>query len=148
MAKPNDAVPEDLPQWHDPRLENLDDLLDDLLEEGDVESLAALLDPNVTAEDEAVALSIAARAMGVSEAEVRMAQRVQREDPKLFEKILNGQITLNAALLKLDAATDDETKRRARELERQLDRLLSDPDVDPALLKCLAQILDDYGISD
>ena len=63
---------------------------------------------------------IAAAIMGVSPRYIQMALRVQREDPELFEKIWNGQITVNAAIRILDGVTETESAREIKSLRRLL----------------------------
>ena len=90
---------------------------------------------------------IAAAIMGVSPTYVQRALRVQREDPELFEKIWNGQITVNAAIRILDGVTDTESAREIRTLRRLMNNAFRDPDVDPELLAELKRVLDRFGIT-
>jgi hypothetical protein len=55
--------------------------------------------------------------MGVSEATVRRADRVKREDPEQFEKIKNGETTVCAAHDELRRAKGVRTPEAARFLD-------------------------------
>ena len=72
--------------------------------------------------------------------------RVKREDPELFLKIWNGQITVKAAIRVLDGVTETESAREIRTLRRLLNNAFRDPEVEPELLAELKQVLDRFGI--
>ena len=88
------------------------------------------------------ARAIAAQIMGVSDRYVGDAMRVQRESPELFEKIWNGQITVNAAIRLLDGVTETESARQTRTLRRELNILFRDPD--PRFLERLEQVVAEF----
>ena len=88
---------------------------------------------------------IAAAIMGVSPTYVGLAARVRREDPELFEKIWNGQITVNAAIRQLDGVTETPIAGQIRTLRRRLNAAFRKPDLDASSLARIEQVLDELG---
>ena len=82
---------------------------------------------------------IAGAIMGVSGTYVQWALRVKREDPELFLKIWNGQVTINAAIRQLDGITETDCARRIRTLRRELNSFFRDPD--PGFLESLERLV-------
>ena len=64
--------------------------------------------PKTGTEPEAAVSSrvIAASMMGVNDNYVGLAQRVKQASPQLFEEVRAGEITLSAAIRRLDGLTD------------------------------------------
>ena len=91
------------------------------------------------------ARQIAADIMGVSHTYVGQALRVRREDPELFEKIWNGQITVNAAIRQLDGVTETPIAGQIRTLRRRLNAAFRKPDLDASSLARIEQVLDELG---
>ena len=84
--------------------------------------------------------------MGVSGLYVQWALRVKREDPELFLKIWNGQITVKAAIRELDGVTETKSARGIKMLRRRLNSAFRDLEVVPDLLARVNRILDELGI--
>ena len=84
---------------------------------------------------------IAGEIMNVGHTYVTMAARVKREDPELFLKIWNGQITVTAAINVLDGITDSDEVREIKSLRRMQNAILRDPDRPPNFVKLWRQFL-------
>ena len=101
-----------------------------------------LMSNTQSAEPEVVdAYRIAGALMGVSHTYVVLAARVKREDPELFLKIWNGQITVTAAINVLDGITDSAEARQFRSLRGEINALWRDPERPPGFLKLLDRFL-------
>ena len=118
-----------------------------LLGHKDTETMIVISGSKAAPDKPVLARDIAAAIMGVSPAYVQMAMRVEREDPELFLKVWNGQLTLNAALRVLDGVTETESAREIRTLRRLMNNAFRDPEVAPELLTELKRVLDRFGIS-
>ena len=86
-----------LPEVEKHRIENIS-AARKLLGHKDTETVALMPQSNLGPDGSVRTRDIAAQMMGVSEAYAGWAARVQREDPELFLKIWNGQITIRAAI--------------------------------------------------
>ena len=132
-------IPYISPETEQKRLERLKATWERKREEGSLE--ASLSASRQSKEPEVRTRAIAAQIMGVSEAYVRDALRVQRESPELFEKIWSGHITINAALHQLDGVTDADEVRQIRALRREQNAILRDPDRRSNFVKLWNQLL-------
>ena len=95
-----------------------------------------------TPDGKVTAAGIAADIMGVSERYVADALRLQREDPKAFEEVRAGKLTLKAAIRQLTAApADAEQAEKARELRNRVNVLIKRAALDAARLAELGQVV-------
>ena len=117
-----------------------------LLGQNDTETRILISGSNSMSDEPVRARDIAAAIMGVSPAYVQWALRIEREDPELFEKVWNGQITITAAIRILDGVTETETAHEIRSLRRLMNNAFRDPEVDRELLVELKHVLERFGI--
>ena len=94
-----------------------------VLADKDKETVAVLPQSDLGPDGSVRTRDIAAAIMGVSQLYVQWPLRIQREDPGLFERIWNGQITISAALRVLDGVTETGFARRIRALRHRLNTI-------------------------
>ena len=91
-----------------------------LLGQNNTETVKKVSGSNLASDEPVRARDIAAAIVGVNPLYVQWALRLEREDPELFLKIWNGQITISAAMRVLDGITDSEYMRQFKALRREL----------------------------
>ena len=105
------------------------------------EYMPLMADTHGSGQEELTTRAIAGQMMGVGHTYVTMAARVKREDPELFLKIWNGQITVNAAINVLDGITDSDEVREIRSLRSEINAIWRDADRRPNFVELLDQFL-------
>jgi len=92
------------------------------------------------------ARDITASWMNVSPSYVQYARHVKTQDDDLFRDILNGGISVKAALAKLDGSADSARTRRIATIRRRLNRALGNLEKYPDFLERLEEFLDAHDV--
>lgn len=87
---------------------------------------------------------LAAQAMGVSEAYVQWALRVQRERPDLFEQVWNGTLSLPAAMAAMKPAADVQMRKQVASTRGRVISWLRRAPERPDFLAALTELLDRF----
>ena len=88
---------------------------------------------------------IAADMMGVSDRYVALARRVRDASPKLFEEVRVGEVTLSAAIRRLEGTIDDARATRVKAVRRGPNRILRDVERSPAFLDRLEALVAEFS---
>ena len=119
-----------------------------LLGQNNTETVKKVSGSNLASDEPVRARDIAAAIVGVNPLYVQWALRLEREDPELFLKVWNGQITISAAMRVLDGITDSEYMRQFKALRRELNAIWRAAETPPDFLKLLDQFLDQFRAPD